>query len=205
MSIQRSYMRFRTAARRFGGGALAFAGVLAAAGCASSGSAAGTYHPGSMASIGAGASWAGEPSGVHINVDLSERKLYLKNGNEVVQAYSIGVGKPGFETPVGDYSVRKIVWNPPWNPPDEAWAEDKEPQPPGAADNPMKVVKIYFKEPDYYIHGTGTVSTLGRRGVTRLPSHGAERCGGTCPLFDGARWRVAQRSLVPTRRDLERD
>ena len=158
MSIQRSYMRFRTAARRFGGGALAFAGVLAAAGCASSGTAAGTYHPGSMASA---SSWPGEPSGVHINVDLSERKLYLKTGTEVVQAYSIGVGKPGFETPVGDYSVRKVVWNPPWNPPDEAWAEDKEPQPPGAADNPMKVVKIYFKEPDYYIHGTGTVSTLG--------------------------------------------
>ena len=34
-------------------------------------------------------------------------------------------------------------------------------QPPGASDNPMKVVKIYFNEPDYYIHGTGSVSTLG--------------------------------------------
>ena len=131
MSIQRSYMRFRTAARRFGGGALAFAGVLAAAGCASSGSAAGTYHPGSMASTGSGASWAGEPSGVHINVDLSERKLYLKNGNEVVQAYSIGVGKEGYETPVGDYSVRRIVWNPPWNPPDASMGRGQGTAAPG--------------------------------------------------------------------------
>lgn len=148
------------AARRFSGSALAMAGMLAAAGCASSGSASGTYHPSPMLG-GSGASWAGEPTGVHINVDLSERKLYLKNGSDVVQAYSIGVGKPGYETPTGDYSIRKVVWNPPWNPPDEAWAEDKEPQPPGAADNPMKVVKIYFKEPDYYIHGTGTMSSLG--------------------------------------------
>jgi L,D-transpeptidase catalytic domain len=162
MSIQRSYNRFRMAARRWGGGAVAFAGLLAGAGCASTGSSAsGTYHPGPTASSGSGASWVGEPSGVHINVDLSERKLYLKNGNDVVQSYSVGVGKDGYETPVGDYSIRRIVWNPPWNPPDAGWAEGKESQPPGAAENPMKVVKIYFKEPDYYIHGTGTMSSLG--------------------------------------------
>jgi murein L,D-transpeptidase YcbB/YkuD len=147
------------AARRFSGSALALAAVLAGAGCASSGSASGSYHPTPI--LGPGASWAGEPSGVHINVDLSERKLYLKDGTQVVQSYSIGVGQPGYETPTGDYSVRKIIWNPPWNPPDAAWAEDKEPQPPGTADNPMKAVKIYFKEPDYYIHGTGTLSSLG--------------------------------------------
>lgn len=148
------------AARRFSGGMLAMAGVLAGAGCASSGSSAsGTYH--ANPSVGAGASYPGEPSGMHINVSLGERKLYLKQGSEVVQAYSIGVGKEGYETPVGDYTVRKIVWNPPWTPPNESWAADKEPQPPGAADNPMKAVKIYFKEPDYYIHGTGTLSSLG--------------------------------------------
>ena len=139
--------------------------VLAGAACASGGSSAGSYVPPlsntSSAAIGGGASWAGEPAGVHINVDLSERKLYLKDGGEVVRAYTIGVGQPGYPTPEGNYSVRRIVWNPPWTPPDAAWAADKEPQPPGAADNPMKAVKIYFNEPDYYIHGTGRVATLG--------------------------------------------
>lgn len=142
--------------------ALAFA-VLAGAACASSGtSASGVYVPPvSNVAVGSGASWVGEPSGVHINVDLSERKLYLKNGDQVVRAYEIGVGQPAYPTPEGNYSVRRIVWNPPWTPPDAAWAADKEPQPPGARENPMKTVKIYFNEPDYYIHGTGSISTLG--------------------------------------------
>jgi lipoprotein-anchoring transpeptidase ErfK/SrfK len=98
---------------------------------------------------------------VHINVSLADRKLYLKDGDAIVQAYAIGVGTDEKPTPQGDYSVRRVVWNPPWVPPNEAWAADKEPQSPGAPLNPMKVVKIYFSEPDYYIHGTGSVSTLG--------------------------------------------
>jgi murein L,D-transpeptidase YcbB/YkuD len=148
---------------RLGGGALVLAGVLAGSGCASSGSsaAAGSYHPNPVAA-GSGSSWVGEPkTGVHINVDLSERKLYLKDGEDVVQAYSIGVGMDAMPTPQGNYSVRRIVWNPPWTPPNSAWAADKEPQEPGAAANPMKVVKIYFNEPDFYIHGTGSIASLG--------------------------------------------
>ena len=156
-----SYTRSRMTRGRLGGSALALAGLLAAAGCASGGAAAGTYHP-SGSSVSSAGAYPGEPTtGVHVNVSLADRKLYVRNGTQTVQSYSIGVGKPGYETPEGDYSVRRIVWNPPWNPPDEAWADDKDPQPPGAPDNPMKVVKIYFKEPDYYIHGTGTMSSLG--------------------------------------------
>jgi lipoprotein-anchoring transpeptidase ErfK/SrfK len=142
---------------------LAIAGVLAAAGCASgsAGSSGGTYVPRTSPTATTGGSWAGEPGGAHINVSLSERKLYLKNGSNVVSVYSVGIGKEGYATPQGDYTVRRIVWNPPWNPPDAAWAADKEPQSPGSPDNPMKVVKIYFQEPDYYIHGTGSVGSLG--------------------------------------------
>jgi murein L,D-transpeptidase YcbB/YkuD len=163
MSMQRSYSRLHMAIARLGAGALAFAGVLAGSGCASSGSsAAGTYHPTRPASATSGSSWDGEPnSGVHINVNLGERKLYVKDGREVVQAYQIGVGMDNMPTPQGNYSVRRIVWNPPWTPPNSAWAADKEPQEPGAPDNPMKVVKIYFNEPDYYIHGTGSIGSLG--------------------------------------------
>src|SRR5215467_7847919 len=137
---------------KLSGAALAFA-VMAGAGCASTGaSAAGVYVPPTSrttVSAGPGASYPGEPSGVHVNVDLSERKLYLKDGNEVVRAYEIGVGQPAYPTPEGTYTVRRIVWNPPWTPPDAGWAANKEPEPPGASANPMKVVKIYFNEPDY--------------------------------------------------------
>ena len=89
-----------------------------------------------------GGSWAGEPSGPHLNVSLAERKLYLKNGSNVVSVYSVGVGKEGYATPQGDYTVQRNVSNPPGNPPNYAWAADKQPQPPGAADTPMKVVRI---------------------------------------------------------------
>lgn len=160
MQIRHNHSSFHIARRRAVRAGLALAALLGAAACASSGSSAsGTYRP--TPDVGSGASWPGEPSGVHINVSLGERKLYLKDGPRVMQAYTIGIGQPGYPTPQGDYSVRRIVWNPPWNPPDAGWAADKEPQPPGAADNPMKVVKIYFNEPDYYIHGTGNVESLG--------------------------------------------
>lgn len=156
MSMEHTYSKLSRAT-------VAFA-VVAGAACASSGTSAGTYMPpvsSTTVIVNRGGSWVGEPSGVHVNVDLSERKLYLKNGDEVVRAYEIGVGQAAYPTPEGNYTVRRIVWNPPWTPPDEAWAANKEPQQPGAAANPMKVVKIYFNEPDYYIHGTGSVSTLG--------------------------------------------
>lgn len=107
---------------------------------------------------------------IHVEADLSERKLYIKQGDSVVQEFAVAVGKGSKPTPLGNYTIRKIIWNPAWIPPDEPWAKGKKPQPPGAKDNPMKVVKIFFQEPDYYIHGTGDVESLGE-----AASHGCLR------------------------------
>ena len=107
---------------------------------------------------------------LHLKASLSSRTLTLVSGDSVVATYQIAVGKDGKPTPAGDFSIRKIVWNPPWIPPDEPWARNKSPQPPGASANPMKVAKIFFKEPDYYIHGTGDVESLGS-----AASHGCLR------------------------------
>jgi murein L,D-transpeptidase YcbB/YkuD len=155
MPIRLDHPLWFTSARRLAAGALAL-GALTSNGCASGGGTTVAHRDDTRA----GESAPYQP-GVHIDVSLGQRRLYLKNGSETVSSYAIGVGKPGNETPTGDYSVRRIVWNPPWNPPDAGWAADKEPQPPGAPDNPMKVVKIYFREPDFYIHGTGTPGSLG--------------------------------------------
>src|SRR2546430_13620071 len=54
--------------------------------------------------------------------------------------------------------------------PNAAWAKKYARQEPGAPANPMKVVKIFFKEPDYYIHGTGDINSLGK-----AESHGCLR------------------------------
>ena len=107
---------------------------------------------------------------VHVVADLSARRLSIYEGNALVESYPVAVGIGSKPTPRGNYTMRKIVWNPAWVPPDEKWAKGKKPQPPGAKENPMKLVKIFFKEPDYYIHGTSAVETLGEEA-----SHGCLR------------------------------
>src|SRR5690606_32087343 len=105
-----------------------------------------------------------------IEVDLSDRKLRTKLGDETVATYSIAIGKEGHRTPTGAFRIRRIVWNPSWTPPDSEWARDKRPTPPGDPDNPMGRVKIFFAEPDYYIHGTSDAGSIGR-----AASHGCIR------------------------------
>jgi lipoprotein-anchoring transpeptidase ErfK/SrfK len=93
--------------------------------------------------------------------DVSERSLAIVEGGSVSRRYTVAVGSAKYPTPRGTFAIRKIVWNPAWVPPDEKWARNKKPQPPGAKKNPMKVAKIFFQEPDYYIHGTGDIESLG--------------------------------------------
>jgi lipoprotein-anchoring transpeptidase ErfK/SrfK len=109
-------------------------------------------------------------SGFAITIDLSDRKLYVMEGEEVVESYSVAVGKPQHPTPRGSFATRRIVWNPRWVPPNERWARDKAPRAPGDPRNPMGRVKIFFSDPDYYIHGTRDVDSLGE-----AESHGCVR------------------------------
>jgi lipoprotein-anchoring transpeptidase ErfK/SrfK len=122
------------------------------------------------ASASAPASAAAADPAIRLEADLSERRLYIKQGDETVESYAVAIGKGSKQTPKGSYRIRKIVWNPAWVPPDEAWAKNKSPQPPGAKANPMKLVKMFFREPDYYIHGTGDIESLGE-----AASHGCLR------------------------------
>jgi lipoprotein-anchoring transpeptidase ErfK/SrfK len=109
----------------------------------------------------AGAAVAVDTGGLRVVANLNERKLYLKMGEETIETYPVAIGQPQYPTPRGTYLIRRVVWNPAWIPPDRGWAKDKEPQEPGARANPMKLVKMFFREPDYYIHGTGDIESLG--------------------------------------------
>jgi lipoprotein-anchoring transpeptidase ErfK/SrfK len=111
----------------------------------------------------------GEPA-LQLEASLSARTLTLRAGDSTVVSYPIAIGKSKYPTPRGTFRIRKIIWNPAWVPPDEPWAKNKKAEAPGAKANPMKVVKIFFKEPDYYIHGTGDVESLGE-----AASHGCLR------------------------------
>ncbi|MEX2180291.1 MAG: L,D-transpeptidase [Gemmatimonadaceae bacterium] len=119
-----------------------------------------------------------DPSRFRLVADLSDRRLRMYEADSLLWQYPVAVGADGFETPVGTYSINKLIWNPRWVPPDSEWAKKYTPKRPGEPGNPMKVVKIFFKEPTYYIHGTGEINSLGSaasHGCLRMdPEHVAE-------------------------------
>jgi lipoprotein-anchoring transpeptidase ErfK/SrfK len=113
---------------------------------------------------------AAAADGFSITVDLSDRKLYVNEGDETVREYSVAIGQRRHPTPTGSFNVRRLVWNPRWVPPDAAWAKNKSAREPGDPRNPMGRVKIFFQAPDYYIHGTRETDSLGQ-----AESHGCIR------------------------------
>lgn len=107
---------------------------------------------------------------VRLVVDLSDRQLSVVQGDEVERTYSVAIGKPAHPTPQGEFRIRRIIWNPRWVPPDASWARGKRARGPGDPRNPMGRVKMFFKEPDYYVHGTHQEDSLGQ-----AESHGCIR------------------------------
>ena len=105
-----------------------------------------------------------------LEVDISKRELVAVENGDVVKRYDVAVGTKKYPTPTGSFKIRKVIWNPSWRPPDSKWARNKTAKPPGHPENPMKRVKIFFREPDYYIHGTGEEDSLGT-----AASHGCVR------------------------------
>jgi hypothetical protein len=101
----------------------------------------------------------------------TEKKiLVVRIGGIDVRQYNIADGLKNHPTPMGRFVVRHLVWNPAWVPPDAGWAKGKKPTAPGDPKNPMRAVKIFFQEPDYYIHGTDKEESLGS-----AASHGCIR------------------------------
>jgi lipoprotein-anchoring transpeptidase ErfK/SrfK len=113
--------------------------------------------------IGLGALTAPAPDDrpLELTANLTTRTLTVRREGETVQEYNIAVGQDRYPTPTGLFNIQKVVWNPAWIPPDRAWAKGKSAKGPGHPGNPMRMVKIFFREPDYYIHGTDQVESLG--------------------------------------------
>lgn len=134
----------------------------------------------------------GDPP-MRLVVSLSARELSVVEDGDVVQTYGIAIGRPRHPTPTGRFRTGDIVWNPSWTPPPTDWARNKRYQPPGAAANPMQGVKIYFKAPYYYIHGTNNPESIGEaasHGCIRMTPEDAvslarriQRAGGGVPLL----------------------
>lgn len=113
---------------------------------------------------------ASEFSALKLTVDLSDRTVTAELNGVVQATYGVAVGTAKHPTPRGSFAVRRIIWNPRWVPPNSAWAKDAKPAEPGDPNNPMGRVKMYFREPAYYLHGTNAEESIGR-----AASHGCVR------------------------------
>ncbi|MGH7445952.1 MAG: L,D-transpeptidase [Longimicrobiales bacterium] len=111
-----------------------------------------------------------DDASLRMRIDVSERKLYIEENGSRTASYNIAVGTADHPTPRGSFTVRRLIWNPRWVPPDSDWAKGEKPREPGDPKNPMGRVKIFFKEPTYYIHGTNAEASIGS-----AASHGCVR------------------------------
>lgn len=108
-------------------------------------------------------------SATRLEVDLKARKLYLFNGADTADTYSVAVGSQRWPTQTGEWKITQVVWNPEWIPPDESWAEEREPRKPGDPKNPLGRVQLVY-DPPRTIHGTPDRSSIGK-----AVSHGSIR------------------------------
>lgn len=112
-----------------------------------------------------------------LRVDLSERELHVIEDGDVVRTYGVAVGTRKHPTPTGRFWTGRIDWNPRWVPPPREWARKLKARMGGDPRNPMQGVKIYFREPWYFIHGTnapGSIGTAASHGCIRMRTKDAK-------------------------------
>ncbi|MGM0858934.1 MAG: L,D-transpeptidase family protein [Pseudomonadota bacterium] len=113
-----------------------------------------------------------ERTGLVIN--LAELRLYYypdaeKGETRRVETYPIGIGRDGFNTPLGITKTTMRLEDPAWYPPEsvrQEAAERGDPPPevvPPGPDNPLGQHAILLDIPGYLIHGTNQPSGIGMR------------------------------------------
>jgi lipoprotein-anchoring transpeptidase ErfK/SrfK len=108
-------------------------------------------------------------AGVRLEVDLTARQVRLLRGNDILETHPVAVGSPEWPTRTGEWYVSQVVWNPEWIPPDESWAEEREPRQPGDPANPLGQAQLIY-DPPRTIHGTNDSLSIGK-----AVSHGSIR------------------------------
>lgn len=108
-----------------------------------------------------------EVSEIRLLLKLRERRVYVYDGDRLTKSYPVAVGKPGWETPKGQFQVLAMVQDPGWTNPFTG-----EVLPPGE-DNPLGDRWIAFwtdGQNDIGFHGTPN-----RESVGQAASHGCVR------------------------------
>jgi hypothetical protein len=98
-----------------------------------------------------------------IVIDTGGRKLYYVLGDNRAYAYSISVGREGFNWTGTETVSRKQSW-PDWHPPAEMRERDATlpEKMTGGIKNPLGAMALYLGNTLYRIHGTNDVKSIGR-------------------------------------------
>jgi lipoprotein-anchoring transpeptidase ErfK/SrfK len=110
--------------------------------------------------------------GYTLVVRLSELKLYLYKGLDLVKTYPVAAGQPAYPTPTGDWTVINKAENPTWvNPAPDGWGADMPATIAGGPGNPLGTRALYLDAPGIRIHGTydsGSIGTYASHGCVRM-------------------------------------
>ena len=104
-----------------------------------------------------------------LEVDLNAKQVKFYRGQDSAETYPVAVGSTKWPTQTGNWNVKQVVWNPEWIPPDESWAEQKDPRKPGDPKNPLGRAQLVY-DPPRTIHGTNEPASIGK-----AVSHGSIR------------------------------
>lgn len=105
-----------------------------------------------------------------VRVDTNTLELY--DGFRVVGTWDVATAKPGWVTPVGEWTLYRKAENPTWyNPALDSWGASLPAVVPGGPGNPMGTRALYITAPGLIrIHGTSAPESIGR-----YASHGCIR------------------------------
>lgn len=100
-------------------------------------------------------------AGTVLTVDRSTNKLRLYKQLKLDKTYTVSVGKGGYDTPAGTFTIQNKQVNPTWSVPNSEWAGDLAGQtiPPGPG-NPLVARWIGFNG-SVGFHGTTALGAIG--------------------------------------------
>ena len=110
--------------------------------------------------------------GPTIVVHVDTNRLDLYEGFRVARSWDVATAKPGYVTPVGEWTLYQKRENPTWyNPALDSWGAGLPAVVPGGPGNPMGTRALYITAPGLIrIHGTTSPDSIGR-----YASHGCIR------------------------------